>query len=101
VQYFAIGDEDTILGFSLAGVRGRIARNAGEATEAFREALGRPDAGIVIMTERVVAMIRAEVEAYMFSERFPLVVEIPDRTGRLAGRPGIRDLVNQAIGIKL
>jgi len=23
VQYFAIGDEDTILGFSLAGVRGR------------------------------------------------------------------------------
>jgi len=101
LQYFAIGDEDAVLGFSLAGVRGRVARNALEASGAFQEALSREDTGIIIMTERVAEMIRREVDSYVFSERFPLLVEVPDRSGKLEGRPGTRELVNAAIGIKL
>ncbi len=101
MQYFAIGDEDAVLGFSLAGVRGRVARDAAEASGAFREALSKPETGIIIMTERVAQMIRPEVDEYVFSERFPLIVEVPDRTGKLEGRPGTRELVNAAIGIKL
>lgn len=101
MRYFAIGDEDAVLGFGLAGVRGRVARSPVEASEAFREALSRTDTGIVIMTERVAQMIRAEVDEYVFSERFPLIVEVPDRNGKLEGRPTTRELVNSAIGIKL
>jgi len=41
------------------------------------------------------------VDSYLFSEQFPLIVEIPDRKGRLEGRPGLREMVNEAIGIKL
>lgn len=101
MTYFAIGDEDTILGFGMAGVAGRIARNEDEASEAFRAALALKDTGIVIMTERVAGMIRPQVDAYMFSERFPLIVEIPDRNGHLPGSRGVRELANAAIGIKL
>jgi vacuolar-type H+-ATPase subunit F/Vma7 len=36
--YFAIGDEDTVLGFGMAGVAGRIAKNADDA----QAACGKP-----------------------------------------------------------
>ncbi|TFG82123.1 MAG: Vacuolar H+transporting two-sector ATPase F subunit [Spirochaetales bacterium] len=101
MKYFAIGDEDTVLGFGMAGVEGRIARNSDEASAAFREALSTSDIGIVIMTERTAETIRPEVDEYVFSERFPLLVEIPDRKGRLPGLPGVRELANAAIGVKI
>jgi len=37
----------------------------------------------------------------MFTQSFPLIVEVPDRLGPVAGRANIREMVNQAIGIKL
>ncbi|GAB1455598.1 hypothetical protein MASR2M48_09050 [Spirochaetota bacterium] len=45
--------------------------------------------------------MRQRVDRYLFSDTFPLIVEIPDRRGRMAGRPTIREMVNSAIGIKL
>jgi len=41
------------------------------------------------------------VDRYMFTQSFPLIVEVPDRLGPVAGKAGIREMVNQAIGIKL
>jgi vacuolar-type H+-ATPase subunit F/Vma7 len=46
-------------------------------------------------------MIREAVDSYLFTESFPLIVEIPDRSGRDLNRPGIKELVNRAIGIKV
>jgi vacuolar-type H+-ATPase subunit F/Vma7 len=37
----------------------------------------------------------------MLTQSFPLIVEIPDRHGRMTARPGIREMVNAAIGIKI
>jgi len=101
MKYFVIGDEDTVLGFHLAGVRGKVARDAAEAEAAFATALDDPDIGILIITERTADLIRAAVDRYQFTERFPLVVEIPDRRGPREDRPGIREMVNAAIGVKL
>ena len=101
MKYFAIGDEDTVLGFGMAGVTGRVARNADEAMDAFREALGSAETGIVIITERVAAMMRTIVDEYNFSDRFPLIVEIPDRNGRTPGFRSVKELANAAIGIQL
>jgi len=35
------------------------------------------------------------------SSKLPIIVEIPDRKGRTPDRPGIREMVNKAIGIKI
>jgi len=101
VKYSIIGDEDTVLGFEMVGVSGRTARDPDEAQRAFRAALEEKETGIIIMTERVADMIRPLVDRYLFTESFPLIVEIPDRKGREPDRPGIRELVNAAIGIRL
>jgi V/A-type H+-transporting ATPase subunit F len=101
MRYYIIGDEDAVLGFGLVGVDGRAAGSPEEAQEAFSAALSDKEVGIVLITERVAELIRPQVDRYVFTQNFPLIVEIPDRTGPLAGKPGIREMVNQAIGIKL
>jgi V/A-type H+/Na+-transporting ATPase subunit F len=101
MKYSVIADEDTVLGFGTLGVAGKVAVNADEAQHAFEAFIGDKQVGIIIITERVADMIRPLVNRYLFSVSFPLVVEIPDRLGHSPDRPGIRDLVNTAIGIKL
>jgi V/A-type H+-transporting ATPase subunit F len=57
--------------------------------------------GIIIITEPAADMIRERVNEYVFSRSFPLIVEVPDREGRGEDRPGLKELVNQAIGINV
>jgi len=101
MKYSIIGDEDTVLGFGIVGVSGKVAESPEEAQRAFEAMLEDHQTGVVIITEHVADMIRHLVDRYLFTETFPLVVEIPDRTGSKPGRPEIKELVNMAIGIKL
>ncbi len=101
MKYYVIGDEDAVLGFGMAGVRGQRVRNASEAAQAFKDVLSDREVGIILITERIAELIRAQVDQYVFSEDFPLIVEIPDWQGKLGSRPPIREMVNSAIGIKL
>jgi V/A-type H+-transporting ATPase subunit F len=100
MQYFVIGDQDTVLGFSLVGVSGMQATNPKEASEVWSRALEDKENGIIIITEDVADMIRGTVDRYLFSESFPLVVEIPAAKGDGKQRD-LRTLVNQAIGVSL
>lgn len=101
MKYYIIGDEDTVLGFGMVGVQGRAVESQEGAEAAFKYVLEDKEVGIIIITERIAQLIRTTVDRYLFRERFPLIVEIPDRTGPVSGRMGIREMVNAAIGIKL
>lgn len=101
MKYSIIGDEDAVLGFGMVGVSGKVAVDADEAMRAFQAILEDKETGIIIITERVADMIRPIVDKYLFTESFPLIVEIPGRRGTKPGRPGIREMVNAAIGLKL
>ena len=101
MKYSIIGDEDTVLGIGIVGVSGKVAVNADQAQRAFQALLEDRQTGIIIITERIADMIRSTVDKYLFTSTFPLVVEIPDRTGTKPNRPGIKEMVNAAIGIKI
>lgn len=100
MEYFVIGDEDTVLGFNLVGVSGMSATNAEEARTAWSKALENNQTGIIVITDVVANLIRETVDQYLFSETFPLVVEIPSPRGDGHGRD-LRALVNDAIGVSL
>lgn len=100
MRYFVIADEDTVLGFSLVGTRGMSASNAREAADALHKALENQEYGIIIITQEIAQMIRREVDRYMFSETFPLIVEIPDRSSGYVSKD-LKALVNEAIGVSL
>lgn len=101
MKYFVIGDEETVLGFGLAGVSGSAVTGSESAAESFERALMDRSIGIILITERAAESIRARVNFFLFSADFPLVVEIPDRHGPMPGRKNLRETANDAIGIKL
>ncbi len=100
MRYFVIGDEDTVLGFSLVGTTGRVATNREEAYSALNHALEEREFGIILITQSAAELIREEVDRYIFSETFPLIVEISDRSHQFESRD-LRKLVNEAIGVAL
>ncbi|MGI6433569.1 MAG: V-type ATP synthase subunit F [Sphaerochaetaceae bacterium] len=100
MRYFVIGDEDTVLGFSLVGTQGLSASNPQEASSALKQALEDTNNGIIIITQDAADMIRSEVDRYIFSESFPLIVEIPNAASGGVSRD-LRTLVNEAIGVSL
>lgn len=101
MKFYVIGDKDTVLGFSLAGVDGEVVSSKEEAHEALKTAFQKEDMGVIVITERTAQWVRHEVDQYIYKTSFPLIIEIPDREGPLEGRGSIRDMIRTAVGIKL
>ena len=96
-----IGDQDTVLGFGLAGLRGHVAHDATEASTFFGDAVRRPDVSIIVITERLARLIRPELDAFTEGRDSPFIVEIPDSAGPLPDRKSPSDMVREAIGISI
>jgi V/A-type H+/Na+-transporting ATPase subunit F len=101
VQFFCIGDYDTVAGFRLAGISGQVATSPEGTEAALKTAWADADIGIVIITEKLVEEIREKIEAMRQSHERPLIVEIPDSSGPLAGRKSLREFVEEAVGMRI
>jgi len=101
MQYYVIGDEDTVLGFRFAGVPGEVVQTPDQARAAL-ERFKRPgDVVILIVTETVADMAREEVNALRFDFELPLLVEVPGPGGPSPQRKDLLALIREAVGIKV
>ncbi len=98
-----VADEDTVTGFRLAGVKvGHAVDTPEEAVEKIRELAQDKDVGIIIVTERIMEKIRGEVEAIIGERTFPLVVEVPDKGGKIEKKVDpLQELVRRAVGVEI
>lgn len=101
MKFLLIGDEITVLGYSLAGVHGIVVSNKEEAAKALKEATEDTDAGIVLITQRIASEIQSQVDEAKLKIATPIVLEIPDRQGPVEGRESALDIVQRLIGIKV
>ena len=101
MKVLVIGHPEAVLGFSLAGVGGRVATTAAEVNQALDEAQASKDVGIVLVTQDVAKMIPARMEHLKLRSTVPLIVEIPSQGGSPEGQASLGEIVLRAIGIKL
>jgi V/A-type H+-transporting ATPase subunit F len=101
VSIHVLGDEETVLGFRLAGIRGTVAEPGEGLAEQFRALVGEEQAKVVLITERLAMGIRPLVDRYRMRGTFPVVVEIPDAGGPMPGRRSIADLIREAVGFSV
>jgi len=101
VKFFCIADEDTVRGFRLAGIAGQVVTSAEQTAAAVEKATAQTDCGIIVLTERVAASIRRQLETIRLERDRPLVVEIPGPEGPLPGRKSLRQFVQEAVGIRV
>ena len=101
MKVLVIGHPEAVLGFSLAGVGGRVATTAEEVNQALDEAQSSKDVGIVLVTQDVAELIPARMEHLKLRSTVPLVVEIPAGGGVPEGEASLGEIVLRAIGIRL
>jgi V/A-type H+-transporting ATPase subunit F len=101
MKILVIGHPEAVLGFSLAGVGGRVAATAAEVNHALDEAQASKDVGIVLVTQDVAELIPARMEQLKLRSTIPLIVEIPSGGGIPEGQASLGEIVLRAIGIRL
>jgi V/A-type H+/Na+-transporting ATPase subunit F len=101
MNFFCIGDYDTVAGFRLAGISGQVVTSPERAVAVLEKMSANADIGIVIITEKLAEEIREKIETMRQSRERPLIVEIPDSSGPLAGRKSLRDFVEEAVGMRI
>lgn len=100
MSVIVIGDENTVLGFSLVGVQGRIVRNRDAAQAALQNVLDDPEFKLVLITENWAAEMRDEIDRLKMEMSEPLLLEIPASDSGPQGYL-LREFVEQALGIRL
>lgn len=101
MKFSCIGDEDTVRGFRLAGIEGHVVSSAEEASAALQETVDSANVGVVIITDAVASDIREQVDAVRLECERPLLVEVPGPQGPIEGRKSLRQLVQEAVGIRI
>lgn len=95
-----LGDRDTALGFKLAGAHEVYAFDdtpleMERLRNKLKELIERGDVGIILITERFLQ--RVEVPEV----KFPIILQVPDKSGSRLGEEAIKEIVRRAIGVEL
>jgi V/A-type H+-transporting ATPase subunit F len=101
MQFFVIGDEDTVLAFSLAGVKGVVTDSSKEAIKALKQALCQKEIGIILITEGLGRLIQKTIDGLLCKKRYHMILQIPDISNYLSGRRSVEDFVCSALGVKI
>jgi len=98
MEVVVIGEQNTITGFSLAGVKRTYLPDEGK--ENLKDILSEDGLGVLVLTERFAEDNRKAIEDHQSSKRVtPIIVEVPDVTGPIEREVDpIRELIRRAIG---
>lgn len=98
-----IGDRDTVIGFSLAGVQHAHAfTTKDEALVKLGEFFANKEIGLVLLTHRVVEELGPEFHHMMRRKGLlPLVLRVPDKTGYTPKKDELRDLIRRTVGVEI
>ena len=96
----ALGDKESILGFSAIGIDIFPAYDEQEAKKIIHM-LDAENYGIIYITEKLSLLIKDEIEKYR-AKTIPNIVTIPGNTGSMnIGANNVKEYVKKAIGIDI
>ena len=97
-----IADEETAVGFMLAGVKeAHTARDAFETEKALKMVFNTPDVVVLFISSDLARHVRDLInDRRNRGEFYPIVVEIPPKSGRIE-EDAIRMIVRRAVGVDM
>lgn len=103
MKIVAMGDENTITGMQLAGIKDtQVVETAEQVAQTLREFSHREDVGVILITERLAARAQDQITRIQEEKPYPIIVEIPDKDGKLETETSaLRELVRRAVGVEL
>ncbi|MFA4646913.1 V-type ATP synthase subunit F [Pyrococcus kukulkanii] len=101
MKIVVMGDEDTVVGFKLAGVHEAYEFDLSDlsierARNKLKELVERDDIGVILITERLAEKIGELPEVNL-----PIILQIPDKFGSIYGEELLKEIVRRAIGVEI
>ncbi|ACV24288.1 V-type ATP synthase subunit F [Methanocaldococcus fervens] len=92
-----VGDRETAIGFRLAGLTDVYeVKNTEDAVKVINELSNNDNIAFIIITERIAESIKDKIKNIN-----KVVVEIPDKHGKLERVDPIKELIRKAIGVSM
>lgn len=102
MKIFLISDNlDSCRGFRLAGIEGVVVESKEELMKNIDMCLKNPDIGIVLITEKLVALEYEKIYDIKLNYTKPLIVEVPSPGASFQMSDSIARYIREAIGIKI
>jgi len=99
MNFFCIADQDSSLGFRLAGIETIAVSSRSEALEALRVARAARETGVIIITDKAAAYIEEEVNSAGNNKNsFPLILKVLSR-GEKPKRKSAAELFRELAGL--
>ena len=89
------------MGMRLAGIDGLVLHERDEVVSAIEEAVKDRDLGILLITEKLIALCPEVVYERKLGHKRPLIVEVPDRHGGDHIASLLDQYISEAIGVKM
>lgn len=95
-----LGDTDTVIGFSLAGIKIKKVADKKNVKNKIEEFIKKGDIGLIIITESLAEEIRSEIDE-LRKKLYPIIVEIPDKKGPMERKDPIISLIKRTVGVDI
>jgi len=100
-EIVVLGDEETVIGFKLAGVRRAVVANESNADEKFNELVADSKVGLIILSEDTRKLFSQKTLKVIETLAKPVVLTIPGKTTKPTGVNPIALMIKKAIGVDL
>lgn len=102
MRFYLISDNvDTQKGMRLAGIEGVVVHGREDVLNALDSCLLDSTLGIIMITEKLAALIPSRLDEMRRLGHLPLIVVVPDRHGTQREPDSITKYVRDAIGVKI
>jgi len=97
----AFCDNDTAMGFRLAGVKD-VFIPEGNEKEIWGKIIERDDIGILFVTEKISKHLDKYIKDFRLANNVPILVEIPDKKGKSKDHVDfVSHLIKKAVGVEV
>jgi len=100
-KILVIGDAPLVMGFQLAGLENTVHATEQTFQKELENALANPENGIVIANESMLARIDWRLKKKLDSIAYPVIIPMPDSSGKSTEGDEIRQLIKRALGVDL
>lgn len=102
MRFYLISDNvDTQKGMRLAGIEGVVVHGRDDVLNAIDSCILDNTLGIILLTEKLAALIPSRLDEMRRTGHLPLIVVVPDRHGTQREPDSITKYVRDAIGVKI
>lgn len=100
-KILVVGDAPLVMGFRLAGIEDAVQVTEETVQQELEKALANPEYGIIVTNENMLGKIDWRLKKKLDSIAYPVVIPMPDYSGKSAEGDEIRNLIKRALGFDL